>query len=140
MNDWMKDLRGIKSETKQLREFGLVVGCMIVLIGGLLWWKKGVPFVPFAAIGGLLALLGAVFPKILFWPQKAWMAMALTIGWFVGRFLLLLIYFLVVTPISAVLKLQKKELMTLGPDAATQSYWTKRAAESSDPVKSEKQY
>ncbi len=60
------------------REFGLIVGVVFLLLGA--WWVYRGKF-PDAAralllLGGGLVLLGAVFPRALVYPNKAWMKLA----------------------------------------------------------------
>jgi hypothetical protein len=67
------------------------------------------------------------------------MSLAIVMGAFVSRFLLCLVFYLVVTPIGLIMRLLKKDLldMKLGD---RDSYWQERPEEEYDPVKTEKMY
>jgi hypothetical protein len=117
-----------------LRRFGLLVGA--VLLAGGLWLglRAGLDAPPgtvplptlVAAFGAGLLAVALVVPRRLRFVYRAWMAVALTLGWFTSRLLLVAIFALVVTPIGLVARLSGKRFLELKPDRAAASYWTRR--------------
>ena len=72
----IEDIKNIKSEKKQLREFGWVVGGVLLAIGGWLWYKENSAWMYLVEIGGALVALGTVIPIVLIPFQKVWMGIA----------------------------------------------------------------
>lgn len=89
------------------RDFGLLVGAVAALLGA--WWTYRSKFTSvapvFLAAGSSLVLLGALFPRALVWPNRAWMALAGALSYVMTRVVLALVYFLVVTPVGVVKRL-----------------------------------
>jgi cell division protein FtsW (lipid II flippase) len=136
----IKELKNIKSTKKELREFGLLVGGVLLALGlfalfrGKDWgqWATG--------IGGALIALGLMLPIVLKPFQKIWMALALLLGAVMSRLILLLLFYLVLTPIAIFARLIGKSFLDLKIDKNTTSYWIKRSAEGQSPVDSKRQF
>jgi O-antigen/teichoic acid export membrane protein len=104
---------------KQLRSFGLTVGGIFAFIA--LW-----PIVVRAAdprwwallLALCLVLPAVIFPQILIWPYRAWMALGFVLGWINTRIILGILFFLIVTPIGVVRRWLGKDPMgrKLRPD------------------------
>src|SRR6185295_613259 len=86
------------------REFGLVVGGVLALLGG--WWiyrhRFGDAAYVVLSIGALLVILGLVYPRILRLPRKAWMLLAEGLSFVTTRIILGIVFFLIVTPIGVI--------------------------------------
>ena len=93
--------------TRQLREFGVVVGSLVPLVcSGLLpALRHHSPPVWPLWIGLPLFVLGLVAPETLRLPYRGWMALGHALGWVNGRIVLTLVYWLVLQPIAAVMRL-----------------------------------
>ena len=87
-----------KKSLRAEREFGLIVGGVFVLLSA--WWLYRGKFASVSNItlplGAVLLLLGLVFPRVLFWPNKAWMALAEVLSFVSTRIILALVFFGVV--------------------------------------------
>src|SRR6266849_3618540 len=96
-----------KRSLRAEREFGLIVGGVFVLLGA--WWLYRGKFHSVAQItlplGGVLVLLGLVFPHALVWPNKAWMALAEALSFVSTRIILAFVFFVIITPIGFVKRL-----------------------------------
>ena len=97
---------------KDLRNFGLLVGAIFIVIG--LWpvvfrgeslrlWAVG--------LGGVLAISGAVAPAILAPVHKGWMRVGYVLGWINTRILLGIVFYGLVTPIGVMFRLMGKDTM-----------------------------
>ncbi|HEY6232884.1 MAG TPA: SxtJ family membrane protein [Pyrinomonadaceae bacterium] len=123
------------------REFGLLVGGILVLLGS--WWfyrgKFELVARVFLPLGALLVLLGLLWPRALVLPNKAWMMLAEALSFVTTRLILGLVFFLVVTPIGIV-----KRLMGWDPlgrrGARRESYWRPYSERQRDPRHYEKMY
>jgi saxitoxin biosynthesis operon SxtJ-like protein len=111
-----------ETPTKQLRSFGLTVGGIFALIG---FWPAVVRAQPpkwwalFLAV--CLLTPAVVFPTILFWPHKGWMALAHILGWINTRIILGIVFYTIITPIGFIRGWLGKDPMgrNLRPDLNT---------------------
>lgn len=136
----LDEIKKIKSTTKELREFGFVVGGALLVITGISYWRHGTWHWPLAAAGAVLALLGLVWPRILMPLQKVWMTLALAMGWVMSRVILSLLFFVIVTPIALILRAQGKRFLERGATASMESYWNLRKPQAGDSKRCERQY
>ncbi len=140
MDALIQEIKKIKSTTKELREFGFVVGGVIVVVSGISYWRHGAVLWGWPAAGATLVVLGAVFPAVLRPLQKVWMALALVMGAVMSRVIISLIFFVVVTPLALIMRAQGKQFLGRGIDPSAASYWNLRGPEAADPKRCEKQY
>jgi len=126
---WIKDvaheIKQLDVTRKSLRKFGLVIGMVFVLLGLLFVWKEIlVDFnFGFVVFGLLLILTGLIAPSNLKTIYKIWMGFAFALGWIVSRFILLILFIFVLTPIGLLAKLFGKKFMTLHFNKDAESYW-----------------
>jgi CBS domain containing-hemolysin-like protein len=139
-----KDAAALPRDRKTLRNFGLVVGSVLLLLAlYLMWtgdWSAGTGAMISGTIGSLLVLLGGLFPRSLSPIYPVWMALALVLGTIMTAVLLTLVFYLVVTPIGLLMRLAGKDPMNRKPDAALATYWTEREPASNDVKRMEKYY
>jgi len=98
--------------TKDLRQFGLLVGGLFAVIG--LWpvlFRSESPRLWAMIVGGLLVLLGAVLPQSLKQVYAGWMKLGHMLGWINTRIILGIIYYGLVTPMGLVMRLMGKDSM-----------------------------
>jgi len=123
---WIEEFRKIKSSPKELREFGVLVGTVLGVLGAFLWWRGKPVFLPFLAAGFLLVIAGVTVPKILKPLQKIWMGLALVLGSVMTRVILTAVFCLVLTPIGILIRLSGKDLLNLKREGGSASYWKRR--------------
>ncbi len=116
------------------REFGLLVGLMLILLGG--WWlyrgnwKTAATI--FLVLGSLLATLGLIFPRALVFPNRAWMALAKLLSLITTPVILAIIYFILFMPIGTLKRLFGWDpLRRRAPSAV--SYWSPYNARQRNP-------
>ena len=122
----IEELKNIKSSRKDLRNFGLVIGIALIILSAFLAYYEKEIYFYFALLGGLFIVTAYIYPKILFPLQKIWMAVAVTMGFFITRILLIIIFYLILTPISLILRLFGKKFLDLKIDKNAKTYWNKR--------------
>jgi hypothetical protein len=123
------------------REFGLVVGGVLVLLAG--WWFYRGKFVNarqvILPLGTLLVLLGLIWPRVLVLPNRAWMLLAEGLSFVTTRVILAVVFFLVITPIGLVKRLSGWDpLSRRGPRSS--SYWKPYSERQRDPRHYEKMF
>ncbi len=130
-----------KNSFRAEREFGLVVGGVFVLLAG--WWFYRGKYVSAVQIllplGGLLVLLGLVWPRALVLPNKAWMLLAEGLSYVTTRVILALVFFLMVTPIGFVKRLSGWDPLSRR-SASSESYWRRYSERQRDRRHYEKMY
>lgn len=121
--DWSPD-------TKKLREFGIAMIVGFAIIGALAHfgvWPFPEPH-PAAALGcwifgalsGVLGLTGTPLALPIYW---VWMGIAFVMGNIVSRVMLVLVYYLVFTPMGLLGRLIGRDRLELNTPKSTESYW-----------------
>jgi len=98
--------------SKELRQFGFVVGGVVTVIG--LWpvvFRSESPRLWAMILGGLLIVLGAVVPKSLKQAHHGWTKVGHVLGSINARIILGIIYYLLITPMGLVMRLMGKDSM-----------------------------
>ena len=116
---------------KELRQFGLLIGAVFVVIG--LWpmvFRVGPLRLWATGVGGLLILCGSVRPSVLAPIHKGWMWVGHILGWINTRILLGIVFYGLVTPIGVLVRLMGKDTMK---QAFSESSTTYRVVRSPRP-------
>ena len=131
----LDEFKNIKSGKKELREFGLTMGAVLVILGGVALWR-GRPTYPYLIGWGVLfAAAGLARPEILKPIQKAWMAFGVILGFVMSRVVLAILFYAVMTPIGLVTKIFKMDILDRRIDKKAATYWKERTE-----VKSKESY
>ena len=136
----LSEIKNIKSEKRDLRNFGLVVGAILAVIGGIFFWFGRDSYPYFLVLGVFLIFLGLLWPKILLPLQKLWMIAAVMIGWLMTRVILGLLFYLAITPINLFSRLAGKKFLDVEIDRTRKSYWNYRTEQEKERSAYEKQF
>lgn len=120
---FIEELKNIKSGKKELREFGLIMAAAPSLLNLLLFWRKGeisVFIIFFSIIFFSLSLIGLAILKPL---HKIWMTFSLIMGKATTCLILVVLFYLIITPIGLVVKSLNKGMLDLKFNLAKNSYW-----------------
>jgi len=123
----LDEIKNIQSSKKDLRKFGLSVGGVFFALGLVLFYFGRFNGYYLLALGGALIAFGAVLPSLLLPLQKAWMALAVVMGWFMSRVIITVMYVFVLTPIAMIGKAVGKKFLDVGLDPEAGTYWKKVA-------------
>ena len=134
------EIKNIDSSKKKLREFGFLIGTLLIIIAAFLFYKNRSSYLLFAEIGLALILLGFIAPKVLLPFQKAWMIFSVILGYFSTRIILGILFYLVITPMGIVAKLFGKDFLDRKIDEQRKSYWNKRDNLKYDKEETERQF
>ena len=96
-----------KITLKQLFEFGLIMGFGIpITIGFFLPFINGHGFQIWTLwLGISFLLIGIIKPKMLIFPYRLWMKIGKVLGWINSKFILGLVFIMVLLPISFFMKI-----------------------------------
>jgi len=120
------EFKNMKSGKKELREFGLTIGVILVILGGIAAWR-GRPVYPyFLSFGIVFIAAGIIIPTALKFPQKAWMGFAVVLGFFSSRLVLSILFYAIITPIGIIMRIFGKDVLDQRIDRSAGSYWKKR--------------
>ena len=122
---------------KQLRQFGLMVGGVLILIG--LWklyqGKHETARLILWSVGVALMVTGAIVPTLLRPVYWLWMKLAHLLGWVNTRLLLGIIFFVIITPMTIVMKIFGRDALNRKINKDADSYWIPRP-----PIESVKEH
>ena len=94
--------------SKQLRDFGLLIGVVFpLLLGWLLPALRSHGFQVWTLWIAIPALcLGILAPRTLIWPYRGWMTLGHALGWINGHIILGAVFLLVLQPIAAIMRIK----------------------------------
>jgi hypothetical protein len=119
----LSDLKNIKSGKAELREFGVTMAAILVVIGDIALWRQRPSALYLIGSGIALGALGLLKPGILKPLQKAWMGLGLVLGFFVSRVVMSVLFYLIMTPIGVIMRLSGKDILDEKIDRNRPSYW-----------------
>jgi hypothetical protein len=123
-----EELARLKTGTRELRHFGWLVGGILTALGLWFWWR-GRSISPYFLVPGIpLVVLGTVYPQVLRRLYVLWMGLALVLGLVVSTVILVVFFYLVVTPVSFVARLAGKDFLSQKWNRNAQTYWIDRPA------------
>jgi hypothetical protein len=116
----------LKEKPIEWIKFTAVIGLMVNVILWLLWRRESLSLT-FPVITSTIAILAVIIATI----QPHWfrgfyrggMTVSFHIGQVIGKILLTLFFFLVVTPLGLLLRLFGKDLLLIKKNPDRQSYW-----------------
>lgn len=134
-------LRKLSTAPAELRRFGLLVGGVLGALGGVLWSRYPTAGPVLAGLGVLLVVAGLWCPRTLKWVYLGWMGLGLVLGQVVSTVLLVLIFYLVATPLGLLARVLGKDFLDRKWDARRPTYWIARSpAKDQQPADYEQQF
>lgn len=135
-----EDLAKIGMTKKDIKSFSRLVGGIFLLLGILFWWKEKHFGVYMLWVGGFLLVVGEVYYKALTPIYKAWMFLSVCMGFVMSRVILSIVYFLVMTPISLMMRLCGKRFIDKRFKLDQETYWLDKEDKRLSAEDYEKQY
>jgi hypothetical protein len=109
--------------TAKLKRFGFTMAVPLALIAGLLFWKHRAAAPYWAGLAVLFAGLGLVLPRVLRPLYVVWMTLAYYFSFVMSYVILTLFFFLIMTPVSIILRVLGKDPMHRRFPGKESSYW-----------------
>ena len=134
------ELKNIRTDNKAIRDFGILIGIILLIIAGILFYKERASYELIIFLGIAFIGLGLGKPIILKPFYSIWMYFAVVLGWFMTRLILGLLFYIVVSPISLISRLFGKEFLDLKPSSLNRSYWNYKDNDSISHQNYEKQF
>jgi hypothetical protein len=137
-----EEIKKIKSGPRDLRNFGLTMAVAFLLIGLYFMWRGRFGWSICFGLAAFFGVFGVLFPTSLKPLQKVWMVFAILLGYVMTHLILVVMFYLVFTPIGLVARLFGHRPLDLGWDPeGRKSYWQLREQPAEvDSRQYEKQY
>ena len=136
----LEEIKNIKSGKSDLRNFGITVGIILLVISGYLFWKEKESFQILLNVGLVLNVLGIATPVVLKPIYWIWMAFATILGWIMTRVILSLLFYIIFTTIGLISRLFGAQFLELKWDRSQNSYWNMKTVEPFNKKNYEKQF
>jgi hypothetical protein len=124
----IEEIKNIKSGKKELRQFGITIGAVLGFLGAWFLWRDATGSYPLLITAVVFFSLGFILPRLLKPLHKLWMTLAVLLGWLMTRIILILLFYLVVTPIGLLARFCGKDFLNKKFDSKVNSYWIPRKA------------
>ena len=108
---------------RELKQFAALWCGFFALIAAYFVWQRSLGVAAFLAVLILFGLVSYFRPNAIRLIYLLWMALALPIGWTISHLVLLMLYYLVLTPVGFVLRLVGYDPLDRSFDKAAKSYW-----------------
>jgi len=122
----IEEIKNIKGDKSDWKKFGITMGIILTIIGSYLLWKKNNYFEYFFFVAAVFFILGLILPAALKYVYKAWMSLAVVMGFIMTRVIMVIIFYLIVTPIGLIASITGKEFLDMKIDQNAKSYWLAR--------------
>jgi len=122
----IEEIQNIKGDKSDWKKFGITMGVILTLIGLYLFWKSNDYFKYFFFVAAAFSLLGLILPAALKHVYKAWMSLAVVMGFIMTRVIMVIIFYLLVTPIGLIASITGKKFLDMKIDQNAKSYWLTR--------------
>jgi len=118
--------------TRQLRQFAaLWFPAFGALVGFLLFRRleSHMPAVLVWTTAAVVSLVGLASPRFMRWVYVGMMTLTFPIGWVISNVILIVVYYLVLTPIGLAMRLAGRDPMQRRLERDARSYWLARSAQ-----------
>ena len=136
----IEEIRNIKSGKKEIRQFGITIGIVLGLLGGVFFLRQKDFYTYFLIFSAALFISALVLPALLKPVQRIWMSLAIVIGWFMTRVILTVLFCLVVTPIGILARIFGKRFLDTRFNRNADSCWITRVPAEFDKRSYENQF
>jgi hypothetical protein len=135
-----EEVRAVREDPSSLRKFGLTMGIALAAFGGLFLWRERAVAPYLLLIAAAFLFLAVLAPRALKPIQRGWMTLAIVLGWFMTRLLLVIVFYVGITPIAMIARLTGKRFLKLDFDPAAETYWEKREPDTRGKERYESQF
>ena len=136
----IEEIKNIKSGKKELRQFGITIGVVLGLLGAWFLWRGKDTSHLLLITAIVFFALGVILPLLLKPLHKLWMTLAVLLGWLMTRIILIVLFYLIVTPIALLARVCGKDFLNRGFDRKVNSYWIPREKTPFDRKSYERQF
>lgn len=136
----IEEIKNIKGDKSEWKKFGMTMGVILTLIGLFLFWKRNDYFQYAFLLAAFFFISGFLLPLLLKPVFKVWMALSVVMGYIMTRVIMVIIFYLIVTPIGFIAFLTGKKFLDMKIDKSAKSYWIAREKTQKTQQDYEKQF
>lgn len=127
-------------DKNNLRKFGITMGIAFMAITIFILLKHKHTIFYTSIISEIFFILALVTPVLLKPVYIFWMKLALILGWINTRLILLIIFYLIFTPIGLAMRLFGVDLLERRIEKTRDTYWKKKDKKAFNPLDYERQF
>ncbi len=124
----------ISVDKKSLRRFGITMGIAFLAITLLMLIRQRHSIISTSAISALFFISAFLFPLALKPVYIFWMKLVFVLGWINTRLILIIIFYVLFTPVGLIMRLFRVDLLDRKIDKSKDSYWKKREKKVFNPA------
>jgi hypothetical protein len=121
-----EEIKNIKSNKSEWKKFGMTMGIILTIIGFYLIWKKNNNYYYPLSFAAAFFITGLFLSSLLKPVYKAWMILSVVMGFIVNKIIMVIIFYLLLTPLGLVASLTGKKFLDMNIDKNAKSYWIAR--------------
>jgi len=111
-------------DRNSLKKFAILMGVAFLILTGILFLKHKDSYFILGIVSAIFFAFAFIRPELLKPLYVAWMKFAFVLGWINTRIILIIVFYLVITPVGLLLKLFGKDILDIKIDKTKESYWT----------------
>ena len=134
-----EEIRNIKTQKKDLRNFAFMVGIILLFVSGFFYLKNKDLYQLFFYFSMPVILIGIIWPKLIKPFYYFWMLFGILLGWFMTRLILSILFYFIITPIGLFGRAIGKEFLEI-KRVSKDTYWNKRDSRLEKNQNYEKQF
>ena len=116
------------------RSFGIIFSVLFFILSVWNFYSSNLEWALYClAIAGLILIFALVFPTILEVPNRVWFHFGLLLHKIISPVVLGFLFFITVTPTGIIMRLLRKDLLSLRLDKKAKSYWVYRIPPGPEP-------
>ncbi|HOX56463.1 MAG TPA: SxtJ family membrane protein [Candidatus Paceibacterota bacterium] len=118
--------------SRVLRQFAATWLLFFLAIGAYQWLIKRHPEagLGLAVLAVVIGVLGLLKPAAVRWLFVGWMILAFPIGWVISQMTLIILFYLIITPVAAFFRLRGRDLLMRKPASDRSSFWISKTTPS----------
>lgn len=116
----------LKENPREWQKFVAVMGVAANLVAWLSWWRGKIPLpvpVTVASLAVVVLIVALIQPRWFRGFYRGGMTVSFQIGQVIGKVMLTLFFFVVVTPLGLLLRLLGKDLLGLKKNPSDKTWW-----------------
>ena len=130
----------IRFDKKTLKKFGITMGIAFLAITVIIFIRHRHSILSTSIISAIFFILAFIMPVLLKPIYIFWMRLALILGWINTRLILLIIFYLIFTPIGLAMRLFGIDLLERRIGKSKETYWKKKDERGFNPLDYERQF
>jgi len=127
-------------DTKNLRKFGITMGIAFAVITFFILFRHKQGIFATLNVSILFFIFAFIMTNLLKPVYILWMKLAFILGWINTRLILIIAFYLVLTPMSIIIRLLGKDLLDRKINKNMGSYWHNKEVKAFNPLDYERQF